>query len=177
MRRRARCLTRLYGRWAITERLTDCERTISLRISLAARLQRKRFDMRARTMGMTLAQWRAIHAVSRAEGATQRSIAEAMDVGDVTASRLVDRLVEKGWIERRVDQYDRRAHRLYLTSAATPLLAQLTMLGEDEQRNQLAGVTREELAMVSDILDRMIANLEQADLSAGLPACESMDID
>mgnify|MGYP001404745075 CR=1 FL=1 len=93
------------------------------------------------------------------------------------AARLVDRLVEKGWIERRVDQYDRRAHRLYLTPAATPLLAQLTMLGEDEQRNQLAGVTREELAMVSDILDRMIANLEQADLSAGLPACESMDID
>ncbi|WP_176400426.1 MarR family winged helix-turn-helix transcriptional regulator [Sphingobium sp. Z007] len=129
-----------------------------------ARLQRKRFDMRARTMGMTLAQWRAIYAISRAQGATQRSIAEAMDVGDVTAGRLVDRLVEKGWIERRVDHDDRRVHRLYLTPVAGPLLEQLSMLGEDEQRNQLAGVSAQELAHMSDVLDRMIANLEQADM-------------
>lgn len=132
--------------------------------------------MRARAMGMTLAQWRAIYAVSRAEGATQRSIADAMDVGDVTAGRLIDRLVEKGWIERRVDEYDRRVHRLHLLPAAMPLLAQLATLGEDEQRNQLAGVTREELAMVSDVLDRMIANLEQADVVASASFKESANI-
>lgn len=132
--------------------------------------------MRARAMGMTLAQWRAIYAVSRAEGATQRSIADAMDVGDVTAGRLIDRLVEKGWIERRVDEYDRRVHRLHLMPAAMPLLARLATLGEDEQCNQLAGITREELAMVSDVLDRMIANLEQADVVESAPIKESASI-
>ncbi|CAN5422020.1 hypothetical protein BH10PSE12_BH10PSE12_28890 [soil metagenome] len=170
-------MTKSCGVRAITSLQTLSERTLSLRISLVARLQRKRFDVRARAMGMTLAQWRAIHAISEAEGATQRSIAETMDVSDVTAGRLVDRLVEKGWIERRIDKDDRRVKRLFLTSAAAPLLEELILLGEDEQRNQLAGVTSAELAVMSDVLNRMIANLEETDMIGGIADCEPADID
>lgn len=140
--------------------MDELRRDLSWRISVAARLQRTRFDEHVRTMGITLAQWRALDAVHREEGATQRRIAEMLDVGDVTASRLIDRLVEKLWIKRLSDPGDRRAHRLYLTDDAMPVLAELTVLGREAQRATFADIGEADGQMLRALLDRVIANLE-----------------
>ncbi|MDO7842283.1 MarR family winged helix-turn-helix transcriptional regulator [Sphingomonas immobilis] len=135
---------------------------ISYRISLIGRLQRTRFDARARSLGITRAQWRAIYAISCYEGASQRRIAELIEVSDVTAGRLIDRLVDSGWVERRADAADRRTHRLYLTSLALPLLDRLAQLGANEETIALAGVDPAALEIALGVLDRVIANIESA---------------
>lgn len=140
--------------------LDEIRKKLSWSISLAARLQRTRFDERVRAMGMTLAQWRALDAIGREEGATQRRIAEMLEVGDVTASRLIDRLVEKKWITRRPDPDDRRAHRLSLTATAEPLLAQLGVVSAQVQEMVFAGLDEEEMAQLQQLLATVITNLE-----------------
>lgn len=134
--------------------------SLSYRISVISRFQRTRFDMRAHTMGITRSQWRTIHAISDEEGASQHRIAELIEVGDVTASRLVDRLVDSGWVERRADPGDRRSHRLYLTPLARPLLEQLSKLADDEERLALAGISAEDVATAMSVLEQVAANLE-----------------
>ncbi|WEK42406.1 MAG: MarR family winged helix-turn-helix transcriptional regulator [Candidatus Sphingomonas colombiensis] len=136
--------------------------SISYRISVIGRLQRTRFDARARSLGITRAQWRAIYAISGNEGASQRRISELIKVGDVTAGRLIDRLVDKGWVERRADVADRRTHRLYLTPLAGPVLAKLAELGADEDMLALDGVDPAALEVALAVLDRVIANIESA---------------
>lgn len=135
------------------------ETSLTLKISVIARMLRTRFDTRARSIGITRAQWRTIAAVRRAEGAPQRRIAEMLEVGDVTAGRLIDRLSDEGWIERRPDPADRRAYRVYLTPEAAPVLERLSALGADEERRAFAGIDPEELDLLGDILDRIAANL------------------
>ncbi|MET0370386.1 MAG: MarR family transcriptional regulator [Sphingobium sp.] len=137
-------------------------KSISHRISLIARLQRTRFDARARSLGITLAQWRAIFAISCDEGTSQRRIAETIEVSDVTTGRLIDRLVDNGWAERRADPTDRRSHRVYLTRLAGPMLDELSALAIDEDSVALAGISDEERAIVTSVLERVIANLEAA---------------
>jgi MarR family transcriptional regulator, transcriptional regulator for hemolysin len=136
--------------------------SLSYRVSLIARTQRTRFDQRARSIGITLSQWRAIFAISIDEGTSQRRIAETIDVGDVAAGRLVDRLVDNGWVERRADPADRRTHRLYLTSAARPLLDRLAALGQSEEAMALEGLDPRDIDVALAVLDRVIANLERA---------------
>jgi DNA-binding MarR family transcriptional regulator len=133
--------------------------SLVLRVSIVARLLRINFDERARSIGVTRAQWRTIATVRFAPGSTQREIAEMLEVREVTAGRHIDRLCEQGWAERRPDASDRRVHRVYLTPAATPLLETLDALGEAEQADALAGFSGEEIAQFESFLARMSDNL------------------
>jgi len=135
------------------------ERTVGVQVTLLARIFRTRFDQRARTVGLTRPQWRTIAAIRFAEGSTQREISEILEVEPVTVARIVDRLEAAQIIERRPDPEDRRAKRLYLTPAATPLLKSLARLGAQEEAQALTGFSPEEVATLQALLGRLIANV------------------
>src|SRR3974390_3788401 len=88
----------------------------------AHRLVRAYADKEAARFGITRAQWHALAKVERFEGLKQSELAEQMEMQPITLTRLIDRLCDHGWIERRSDDAARRANRLYLRKAARPLL-------------------------------------------------------
>src|SRR5208282_6219344 len=83
-----------------------------------ARLLRTRFDQRARTYGMTRAQWVILARLSRQPGLSQNEMAAICEVEPITVGRLIDRLEMRGLVERRPDPADRRIRRLHLLPAA-----------------------------------------------------------
>jgi MarR family transcriptional regulator, transcriptional regulator for hemolysin len=89
------------------------------------RLVRAYADKQAARYGITRAQWAVLAKVERFEGLKQSELAEQMEMQPITLTRLIDRLCENGWIERRSDDADRRVNRLYLRKAARPLLGKL----------------------------------------------------
>jgi len=89
------------------------------------RLVRAYADKQAARYGITRAQWAVLAKVERNEGLKQTELAEQMEMQPITLTRLIDRLCDNGWIERRSDDSDRRVNRLYLRKAARPLLAKL----------------------------------------------------
>jgi MarR family transcriptional regulator, transcriptional regulator for hemolysin len=118
-----------------------------------ARLMRTYADYRAAQFGITRAQWAVLVRLDRSEGLNQSELAEMLDLQPITLTRLLDKLSDSGLIERRPDPDDRRAKRLFLTSAARPLLEQLASLGEDTMASVLEGVTPKDV-------ERMIFQLE-----------------
>ncbi|MBC7505892.1 MAG: MarR family transcriptional regulator, partial [Sandarakinorhabdus sp.] len=76
-------------------------------ITDSARLLRRRFDARARGLGVSRAQWQVLFILSRTEGINQAGLAEALDVETITVGRMVDRLADAGLVERRADPADR----------------------------------------------------------------------
>lgn len=109
-------------------------------ISDVGRLLRTFADQRARTMGMTRAQWSVLLRLERNEGLIQADLAEVLDIQPITLTRLIDRLCDNGLVERRPDPNDRRAKFLFLTPAARPLLDRITSEIEDLSETILAGV-------------------------------------
>jgi len=85
----------------------DDERHIGFLISDVARLMRTAFDRRVRKLGLTRSQWLVINRLYRRPGATQSELAEMLEIEKPTASRMVDRMQAKGWVERRADGADR----------------------------------------------------------------------
>lgn len=125
-----------------------------------SRLLRRRFDERARTIGVTRAQWRMLTALSRNEGATQGALAELLEVEAITCCRMIDRLAEAGLVERRRAPDDRRAWNIYLTDRARPLIDQLRALGEGVGARALAGLSPPQQAELSAMLEQVRANLQ-----------------
>ena len=125
----------------------------------AARLLRRRFDGRARTLGVSRAQWQVLFALSRQEGSNQTSLADYLEVETITLCRMVDRLADAGLVERRADPADRRAWRLFLTDAARPLLDQLRQVGEEVVEGALAGISDASRKAMTEGLIQLRANI------------------
>ncbi|MDB5651393.1 MAG: transcriptional regulator, MarR family [Hyphomicrobiales bacterium] len=124
-----------------------------------ARLMRTRADQRARTTGMTRAQWVILVWLEREPGLSQNELAALVEVEPITVARLIDKLEARGAVERRPDPKDRRIRRLHLTEAARPLLEHVHAYRSDSQELLCEGLTPEALKITAETLLRMKANL------------------
>lgn len=134
-----------------------------------ARLIRRRFDERARGVGATRAQWKALFVLSRNEGLNQGALADRLEVEPITLCRMIDRLEEAGLVERRRDPNDRRAWRIFLTDAARPKIAQLQALANDMFEDILIGISPGERDQFAHTLNTLRDNLlvEPKDIAHG----------
>ena len=117
------------------------------------RLMRAYADKEAARYGITRAQWAVLAKVERSEGMKQTELAEQLEMQPITLTRLIDKLCDNGWIERRGDNNDRRVNRLYLKKAARPLLGKLAGLKSEITAAALAGISPTEA-------ERLVAQLE-----------------
>ncbi len=133
--------------------------TLGFMLSDAARLLRRRFDARARSLGVTRAQWQVLLSLSRNEGINQAGLADRLEVENITLCRMIDRLSEAGLVERRADPTDRRVWRLHLTEAARPLLDKMLAVGAEVTSEALAGLTPGDQERLAELLDIVRTNL------------------
>ncbi len=137
----------------------ETKRNIALRINVLARMMRNRFDREVAGLNITRSQWSMIVVVARLPGATQRTIAEALEMSEASAGRLIDRLCSDGLLERQERFDDRRARAVYLTPAAEPLLAKLDQIGRNGEQRVFRGFSDAELLVLDQALDRIYRNL------------------
>jgi MarR family transcriptional regulator for hemolysin len=137
----------------------DARRSIALRITVLARLMRNSFDREVAVLNITRSQWSMIVVVSRNPGATQRTLAEALEMSEASAGRLIDRLCADGLLERQERFDDRRARAVYLTPAAQPLLAKLDEIGAAGEKRLFRGFGEAELDSLEAALERIHHNL------------------
>ena len=129
------------------------------KLAESSRLVRRAFDARARAIGVTRPQWQVLSVLHRRPGVNQGAVADLLDVDPITVCRMVDRLQEAELVERRADPADRRTWRLHLTARGESIALQLRPLADALQDDALNGVSAEELAALSALLDRVNANL------------------
>ena len=127
----------------------DPDQSIGFLINDVARLLRRNFDRRVRPLDLSQAQWQALAYLSRQEGVNQITLAESLEIQPITLARLIDRLQEAGWVERRPDPADRRAFKLYLTPMAQPLLSQMWSIAMETREDALSGLS---VAARSDLI-------------------------
>ncbi len=129
-------------------------RTLGFVLNDVARLLRKRFEQRARaaSLGLTRAQAAVLAYLARQEGINQAALAQILDLEPITLARLLDRLQAVTLIERRADPKDRRAHLLYLTEAAYPLLDRIFALAAEVREEALVGIPEPDRTRLLEML-------------------------
>jgi MarR family transcriptional regulator, transcriptional regulator for hemolysin len=123
------------------------------------RLLRKHFDRRAEPLGLTRAQWRAIKIIHRHPAISQKALAELLEMEPIPVGRVVDRLQQAGFVERRADPADRRVWRLHTRAKALGVLDDMEVIASGLRDETLAGISDAELAACLGVLERMKQNL------------------
>jgi DNA-binding MarR family transcriptional regulator len=135
------------------------DRDLLLLLHDVARLLRTRFDQRARSKGMTRAQWVILARVSANPGLSQNELASILEVEPITVGRLIDRLESRRMVERRPDPTDRRIWRLHLLSGAEPVLEEISKARDVLGDQLLCGVDPALRTKMVDALLKMKNNL------------------
>ncbi len=138
------------------------QQTIGFVLHDVARLMRKRFEQRTRQSGLTRSQWQVLSKLAHNEGIHQKGLADLLEIESITLVRLLDKMQERGLIERRPHPTDRRMSLLFLTEAAHPLLELMRNLGEKTRHETMSGFSEQEHQLLQQFLVRMRENLVDA---------------
>ncbi len=93
---------------------------------------------------VTLPQYRTLVLLATQEPCRLADLAEAMGVNPSTATRMCDRLVRKGLVERERDQLDRREIELSLSADGRSLVSKVTERRRDLVRGMLGAIPSDE---------------------------------
>ena len=117
-----------------------------------SRLRRIVVDRALKPLGITRSQWWVLAFLSRRDGMTQTALAADLDLTKVAIGGLLDRMEAAGFVERRADQSDGRARRVYLTRAGAKMVAAIRESVEAVELEILERIPEEALAQTADTL-------------------------
>jgi DNA-binding MarR family transcriptional regulator len=104
------------------------------------------------------------------EGITQTELARVLDLGKVALGGLIDRLEDRGFVERKADASDRRINRVLLTRKGNQVLDRMQKIGMDMNAKVMKGISLERQHMLSETLHEMKENLIALDTVPGSKA-------
>jgi MarR family transcriptional regulator for hemolysin len=147
----------------------DFNRSFGFVLHETARLLSKRYDQRAKSLGLTRAQIQALAYLVYHEGINQSGLADLIEMEPISLARLIDRMEQAGWVERRPDPRDRRAWQLFITEKAKPVFAEMIAIGGEVREEALAGFAEAEREQVMELLLRVRRNLSDKGGEAAQP--------
>lgn len=106
--------------------------------------------------GLTPVQYAALQTVAHAPGLDQRTLAGSIALDTSTTGGVIDRLEQRGWLERRTAPEDRRVRQLWLTEAGHEVLAQATPAVQRAQTQILAPLDEAERETFLRLLHRLV---------------------
>lgn len=129
-------------------------------------------SLRATPHELTHMENRALGYIARHPGATGRDLVQRSGRDKAQVTRLVQGLREKGLVEARADEADRRSTRLYLSSTGEAVHAELQQAGLALAARALAGLDQDERRQLGTLLGRVQEGL-RAGVQAGLSRVNS----
>jgi DNA-binding MarR family transcriptional regulator len=141
-----------------------------------SRLRRVAVDRALKPLGITRAQWWVLAFLSRRDGMTQTALAADLDLTKVAIGGLLDRMESAGFVERRADEHDGRARRVYLTRAGSKMVSAIRASVETVEMEILSRISNAQLEQATETL-RTLKETVLEILGADAENGESADID
>ena len=132
-------------------------------IAQTGRQWRRAVDVHLQPFGLTEATWLPLLHVARAPAPMrQKDLAASLSLDGSSVVRLLDALQIAGLIERREEAADRRAKTIGLTALGRSTVERVEAVSNQIRHAALAGLTDEEIATATRILQQICRSLAQA---------------
>jgi DNA-binding MarR family transcriptional regulator len=135
-------------------------------INRIARLSQRWLEPQLQKLGLAVAQVPVFGAIKTRGPLSQKELARLLHVEQPTMAQLLTRMERDGLIERKPDPADGRSSLLCLTSLAIKKAEPAQELLVAGSHIALKGLSQREIATLTRLLQRVLANLEEA-LDAG----------
>ena len=144
--------------------IADAEISIDFLIAQVGRRHHKRAHALLEELGLYHGQPRLLHVLWREEGPTQSELAERVHVRPATMTKMLQRMAEAGFVERRRDSKDQRVVRVYLTDAGRQVQERVHQVWAQMEHDVLEGFSPEERRLLRVFLLRIRENLREREL-------------
>ena len=139
-----------------------CANALGPMLGRCAHLARERMDARMSRFGMTPAQTHVLRYLRQNGGQmSQRALLDSLKVKPPTVNGILDRMEEKGLVERTVSGQDARQRVVALTPAGLEREKQAEQSFLEAEALIARGLTAEETDTLRSLLERVIHNLEE----------------
>ncbi len=100
--------------------------------------------------------------IKKGDGVTQKEICEMLFISKSTTSKVINSLVEKGYVRKEKDREDRRVTRIYLTEKEKEIEEIIEEIDERAEKVMMRGFDEDEKAQFRGYLERVLENLDNA---------------
>ena len=105
--------------------------------------------------GLTIQQFSILMLVADNGDVNQKQLGQALDISAPNMAVTLDRMAERGWIERVRSTHDRRAQQIHLTAAGRALAERTRKIAATIEEPALAGLSRAERALLIELLRKI----------------------
>ena len=158
---------------------TEVSRAFGFLVHDVSRLIKRRFERRARQMGLPITRQQAavvLH-IAGNEGVSQAEVATWLGIEPIALVRMLDKLHEEGLVERRAHPTDRRVRTLWLTAGARPVVSQIIAINKATREEAFSGMAEHTRDTVIEILDAIKGNLALREEADDTPAASPPEPD
>jgi MarR family transcriptional regulator, transcriptional regulator for hemolysin len=129
---------------------------ILFRLAVVSRNWRKVLDREVQSAGLTDATWRPlVHLHFLGDGTRQKDLAASVGIEGPSVVRLLDTLIEKGFLERSEDASDRRAKLLRLTPEGLKIVARIQETVSALESELLSPFSEGEISQMAHFVERL----------------------
>lgn len=140
----------------VSSQHTDLSTFLTFRLSrLQANLNAQAADLLRRHGGVPLAHWRVLMILFENMATTQKEIVDVAEFDKGQVSRIVERLIEGGYLVSESYDADKRVRKLFLTEAARQMINRLIPVMRRRQQHLSSPFSQEDFATLFDFLDRL----------------------
>ena len=129
--------------------------------AVARRLQK---NFRQAGLEITIEQWSVLYHLWKEDGLSQQELGNRTFRDKASTTRLIDNLEKQELVTRVASKDDRRINLVYLTDTAKPLQQITYELANKTMNESLQNITKEEIEVVKNVLQRVYDNLTSKDL-------------
>ena len=124
-------------------------------------LQHRYLHPRLGKLGVFTGQSGVLNTLEDSPGVSQSGLARKINVRPPTATRMVERMVVSGLVERVQDRNDRRSSRLFLTNTGLDVARRLQAVHDTERGEVFSVLTTDEKDHLVTLLERIADRYEE----------------
>lgn len=114
----------------------------------------------AEGIDLTVDQWVVLDHIYPSPGISQNDLAQATAKDAPTTTRILEILINKGWVERKAARLDRRKSMLFLTNEGQKLHQKAFPIIANVRSQAWQGLSDEDFADLVRMMDTIYGNLE-----------------
>jgi len=123
--------------------------------SRAAITMRKIFARHMEPLDLKIVEFSILMLVAQNPQVNQKQLGQALDISAPNMAVTLDRMVERGWVERVRSMKDRRAQNIHLTAAGAQLVQRAEKIAATMEAPSLAMLSAAERALLIELLHKV----------------------
>jgi len=128
-----------------------------------ARLLAIRTDRAMEKFGLYRGQGYLLKILSEQDGLTHSEVARALEISPAAATKVIKRLEELNYLQRRPDPSDERISRVFLRDEGRAVIRQIREVFHQNNLCLYHGLSAEEKAVLAGLLNKVRENLQKPD--------------